>query len=75
MKLTRSGKPVICHICGKNHCTKKCPYTEERALEKKFNKSEDTAKKESAPQKRWSMLRSGKIGGMILIMAVWCFSK
>ena len=51
MKLTRSGKPVICHICGKNHCTKKFPYTEESALEKKFNKAEDTAKKESAPPK------------------------
>ena len=31
MKLLRMGKPVICHICGKNHYAKRCPYREESA--------------------------------------------
>ena len=28
MKLTRMRKPVICHICGKNHYANRCPYRE-----------------------------------------------
>ena len=25
VKMTRTGKPVICHICGKNHYANRCP--------------------------------------------------
>ena len=28
VKMTRTGKPVICHIWGKNHYTNRCPYRE-----------------------------------------------
>ena len=49
MKMTRSGKPVICHIFGKNHYTNRCPDREESALESKSDNFEDTPKKQSAP--------------------------
>ena len=25
VKIMRTGKPVICHICGKNHYANRCP--------------------------------------------------
>ena len=31
MKLTQKGKPVIYHICGKNHYANRCPDREESA--------------------------------------------
>ena len=51
IKMTRSRKSVICHVCGKNHYTNKCPYRDESASEKKSYKAENTSKKEGAPQK------------------------
>ena len=51
MKLTRSGKPVICHICGNNRYANMCPYREERSPKKKAEKVKDTPNKESAPTK------------------------
>ena len=51
MKMTRSGKPVICHTCGKYHYANRCLDREESAPENKAYKVEDTPKKESAPTK------------------------
>ena len=51
MRMTRSGKSVICHICGKNHYANRCPDREEIVSKKKAEKVEDTPKKESTPKK------------------------
>ena len=51
MKITCSGKPFICHICGKNHCANRCPHREESTPEKESDKVKDTPKMESAPTK------------------------
>ena len=51
MKMTLTGKPVICHIYGKNHYANRCPDREERAREKKRDKAKETPKKESPPTK------------------------
>ena len=48
-KLTRIGKPVIFHICGKNNYAKMCPDREEIKPGKKADKAEETPKKESPP--------------------------
>ena len=40
MKVTRTGKPVICHICGKNHYANRCPEREESTPGKKVDKAE-----------------------------------
>ena len=45
MNMTRSGKPVICQICIKNHYANRCPDREVSAPEKKADKFEDTPKK------------------------------
>ena len=44
-KLTQTGKPVICHICGKNHYDNRCPDKEESTPGKKADKAEETPKK------------------------------
>ena len=51
MKITRAGKPVIGHICGNNKYTNKCPYGEESASEKKYEKYEDNSDKEASSKK------------------------
>ena len=50
-KMTQARNPVICHICGKKHYKKRCPYREESASDKKAEKVEDIPNKESAPKK------------------------
>ena len=42
VKMTRTGKPVICHICGKNHYANRCPDREYGTPGKKADKAEDT---------------------------------
>ena len=49
MKLTRTGKPVICHIYGKNRYTNRCPDREESAPEKKADNAVKNPKKEIPP--------------------------
>ena len=44
-KLTRTGKPVICHICGKNLYTNRFPDREEITPGKKADKAKETPKK------------------------------
>ena len=63
MKMTRSGKPMICDICGKNHYTNMCPYMEEGSPNKKSYKADDTAKKESTPPKALVNVTIGKYWG------------
>ena len=38
-KLTHAGKPVICHIYGKNHYANRCPDREESTVGKKADKA------------------------------------
>ena len=42
VKMTRTGKPVICQICGKNHYANIFPDREDGTPGKKSDKSEDT---------------------------------
>ena len=35
VKMTRTSKPIICHICGKNHYTNRYPDREDRTQEKR----------------------------------------
>ena len=63
MKMTRSGKPVICHICGKNHYENMLPDREENAQGKKVDKVEDTSKKERPPTKASVNMMSGEDWG------------
>ena len=51
VKMTRTGKPEICHICGKNHYANRCPYREDGTQEKKATKVEDTPRAGSPPTK------------------------
>ena len=51
VKMTRMGKPLICHICGKNHYADRCPDREDRTPVKKDDKAEDTPRKEIPPTK------------------------
>ena len=51
MKMTKLGKPLICHICGSNHYVNRCPKREDIVPEKKSDKIKDTPKKEGAPTK------------------------
>ena len=48
MQITQTGKPVICHICGKNQYDNRCPDKEYSTPEKK---AEDAPRKESPPTK------------------------
>ena len=41
VKMTQTGKPVIFHICGKNHYANRCPYREDGRPGKKSDKGED----------------------------------
>ena len=47
----RTGKPVICHICGRNHYANRCPDREEITPGKKADKAEEKPKKEIPPTK------------------------
>ena len=49
--MTLTGKPVICHICGKNHYANRCPDREDGTQEKKATKAEDTPRAGSPPTK------------------------
>ena len=49
--ITRTGKPVICHICGKNQSANRCPDKEESMPGKKAEKAKKTPQKESPPTK------------------------
>ena len=51
MRMARSGKPVICHICGKNHYANMYPDREESASEKKAETVEYTPNKENTLEK------------------------
>ena len=51
MKMTWSGNPFICHICGKNNYAERCPYREENALKNKSKKVKDTPEKKITPTK------------------------
>ena len=51
VKMTRKGKPVICHICVKNHYANRCLDSEDGTLGKKVYKTEDTPRKEIPPNK------------------------
>ena len=51
VKMTRTVKPVICHICGKNHYANRCPGREDGTPGKKAEKAEDTPRKEIPPTK------------------------
>ena len=48
-KMTRTCKPVICHICGKNHYANRCPDKEDGTPGKKSDKAEDTPRKVKPP--------------------------
>ena len=50
-KLMRMGKPLICHIFGKNHYANRCPDREESTPGKKSDKVEENPKNESPPTK------------------------
>ena len=50
-KLTQTGKPVICHVCGKNHYAKRCRDREQSTPGKKADKAEEIPKKEIPPTK------------------------
>ena len=45
VKMTQTGKPVICHICGKNHYANRFLEREESTPGKKADKAERTPKK------------------------------
>ena len=51
VKMTQTGKPVICHICGKNHYNNRCPDREDRTPGKKAAKAKNNPIKESPPNK------------------------
>ena len=51
VKMTRTGKPVICHICGNNQYTNRCPDREDVTPGKKEDKAENTPRKEIPPTK------------------------
>ena len=51
VNMARTGKPVICHICGNNHYSNRCQDREDIMPGKKSDKSEDTPRKESPPTK------------------------
>ena len=45
VKMMRTGKPMICHICGKNHYANRCPDRDDGTSGKKVDKAEDTPRK------------------------------
>ena len=51
VNINRTGKSVICHICGKNHYANRCPDREDGTQEKKATKAEDTPRAGSPPTK------------------------
>ena len=75
IKMTRSRKSVICHVCGKNHYANKCPYREESTTKKNHRRLRTPPRRKLPPKNHQSMLRSVKIGGMTLTMVVWCSTK
>ena len=62
-KLTRTGKPVICHIYGKNNNANRCPDREESTPGKRANKAEETPQTESPPTKASVNLTIGENWG------------
>ena len=61
MELTRTVKPVICHICGNNHYANRCSDREEIVPENKLDKAEKTSKKGKPPSQGISQ-RDGRGG-------------
>ena len=64
VKMTRTGKPVICHICGNNHYANRCPDREDGTPGKKSDKAKDNSRKESPQLRHQFIWRLGEIGGM-----------
>ena len=63
VKMTRTAKLVICHICGKNHYANRCPDREDGTQGKKADKLEDTLRAESPPTKASVNLTIGEDWG------------
>ena len=62
MNMTQSGKSVICHICGRNHFTNRCPDMEESAT-KRQKILRTTPRRKSSPHKRRLTSLSVNTGG------------
>ena len=60
VKITRSGKPVICHICGKNNYANRCREREDGTPVKKEDKAKDTPRKETPQTKASVNLKVGE---------------
>ena len=73
VKMTQTGKPVICQICGKNHHANKFLDREDGTPIKKADKAKDNPRKESPPTKAPVNLTIGEdwggdtnYGGLVL---------
>ena len=51
MKITRSGNPVICHVCSNNHYANMCPDREQSASKKSQKSLRTPARMKVSPQK------------------------
>ena len=63
VKMTQTGKPVICHICGKNNYSNICPDREDGTPGKKEDTAEDTPRTETPPTKASVNLKIGEDWG------------
>ena len=63
VKMTRTGNPVICHICGKNHYANRCPDREDSTQGKMKLKLRIPQEQEVHQRKHQSILQLEKIGG------------
>ena len=63
VKMKMSGKPVVCHMCGKNHYANKCPDREESVTKKNKRRLKTSPRFKVPPKNHRSMLRSGDIVG------------
>ena len=75
VKMTRIGKTMIFHICGKNHYASRCPDMEDVTPGKKSDKAQDTPRKETPPTKASVNLTIGNTGGTTPTMGAWCSAK
>ena len=50
IKMTRSRKSVICHVCGKNHYANKCPDREESATKKNHRRLRTPPRRKLPPK-------------------------
>ena len=63
VKMTRTGKLLICQIYGKNHYVNRCSDREHGTPGKKSDKASDTPRTESLPTKASVNLKIGKDWG------------